>query len=117
MKKNKKQRFISDKISELRAEGKNQQESITIALSMAENVLQIGGTATNVNELITQSTDKLSSAYKPIKNIQKGVTDGKGKSGVYFYYRLPEEGGFDPKVDREFISNDYLSQRRQCRVT
>lgn len=113
MKKNKKQRFISDKISELRAEGKNQQESITIALSMAENVLQTGGTATNVNELITQSTDKLSSAYKPIKNIQKGVTDGKGKSGVYFYYRLPEEGGFDPKVDREFISNDYLSQRRQ----
>lgn len=113
MKKNKKQRFISDKISELKKQGKNQQESIAIALSMAENVLQIGGTATNVNELITQSTDKLSSAYKPIKNIQKGVTDGKGKSGVYFYYRLPEEGGFDPKVDREFISNDYLSLRRQ----
>ena len=113
MKKNKKQRFISDKISELKKQGKNQQQSIAIALSMAENVLQTGGTATNVNELITQSKDKLSSAYKPIKNIQKGVTDGKGKSGVYFYYRLPEEGGFDPKVDREFISNDYLSQLRQ----
>jgi hypothetical protein len=44
MKKNKKQRFISDKISELRAEGKNQQQSIAIALSMAENILQDGGT-------------------------------------------------------------------------
>ncbi len=43
MKKNKKQRFISDKISELRAEGKNQQESIAIALSMAENMLKEGG--------------------------------------------------------------------------
>lgn len=43
MKKNKKQRFISDKISELRAEGKNQQQSIAIALSMAENMLKEGG--------------------------------------------------------------------------
>ena len=43
MKKNKKQRFISDKISELKKQGKNQQESIAIALSMAENMLKEGG--------------------------------------------------------------------------
>lgn len=107
-----KEQWISDTISTLMDEGKSHDQAVAQALSMSQEMFQEGG-AKNINELITQSTDSINSSYKPIKNIQKGVTDAKGKSGVYFYYKLPQEGGFDPKIDREFISNDYFSQQKR----
>jgi hypothetical protein len=41
--KNKKNRFISDKISQLKDEGKSYEQSLAIALSMANNMFQQGG--------------------------------------------------------------------------
>ena len=107
-----KEQWISDKITKLMDEGKSHDQAVAQALYMSQEMFQEGG-AKNINELITQSTDSINSSYKPIKNIQKGVTNAQGKSGVYFYYKLPQEGGFDPKVDREFISNDYFSQQKR----
>lgn len=112
MKKNKKQRFISDKISELKKQGKNQQESIAIALSMAENVLQEGGKPKNINELIVSADDKVTSKYRPIKKIQKGITNSKGQEGVYYYYdKVPGDPGFDPRIHRDFVTNQSMSEQ------
>jgi len=111
MKKNKKQRFISDKISELKKQGKNQQESIAIALSMAENMLQKGGTSTNINEVITEA-NKINSSYRPIKKIQRGVTNSKGQEGVYYYYeKVPGDPGFDPSIHRDFVTNQSMAEQ------
>ena len=81
MKKNKKQRFISDKISELKKQGKNQQESIAIALSMAENFLQQGGyqVETDLDGYGLNTTPIVSGDLRNVERYQNYTGRGYGK--------------------------------------
>lgn len=74
---------------------------------------------TTVNELISQGAQQeVSSNYRPIRKIQKGVTGSKGQSGAYYYYdKLPGEPGFDPTVHREFVTEQSMSEQRFRNIT
>jgi len=116
MKKNKKDKYISDKIRELIAENKPHDQAVAIALSMANEKFKCGGTKYQdggEQGLLPTENDKINSFYRPISYVQKGVTDAKGGQGVYVWYKKPTEKGFNIESDREFISNKYFDQVRQ----
>jgi hypothetical protein len=93
-----KQKFISEKIAKLIGEGYSRAQASAISYNMAEKQYAQQGEEVKVN-----------SYYREPVYIQKGVTDAKGKDGVYLYYKKRDEPGFNVETDREFVSKDYFT--------
>ena len=106
MKKNKKQRFISDKISELREQGKNQQQSIAIALSMAENILQDGGTQPYTGKGYGKNMQE---ASKTVENNSWYFTDEEKKNR--FLNATSTKGGSKEIIDFQNAYNTEMSSK------
>lgn len=110
-----KNKYISNKIKKLMDEGKSQSQSVAIAYSMYEREkMQEGGLTLNQEQGLLPSEDKkITSSYKPISYIQKGVQNKDGINGVYIWYKKPGEKGFNVETDREFVPELYFSQIKQ----
>lgn len=61
---------------------------------------------TNVTNL---NSEEPVGRYLPIRGIQKGVTNSKGKEGMYIFHdKTPLDEGFDINTNREFVYNTAL---------
>jgi len=59
------------------------------------------------------SSEKINSTMKgPVKYVQNGVTSGKGKKGVYIWYKDPRNGGATAD-DRDFVEDKNMADARQ----